>query len=352
METETDLLLASYDYTLPKELIAQKPLEKRDEAKLLVLGRHTGEITHRSFKDIADYLNPGDLLVINKTKVVPARIFGKRETGGRVEALFLNVNEADMNDRKALALLKPPIPLNKKIIFPDNLEAVVSGKNELGEYVIKLSGPFLKQVLSEYGQMPLPPYIKRDKVNNSPLKNFDAENYQTVYSKEDGSIASPTAGLHFTKELLKDINERGIEIIEVILHVGWGTFRPVKAQDITRHFMLPEHYSINQKDIDKIKEARKKGKKVFATGTTAVRALESAFSRGSEKSFGETDLFIHPGYKFGVVDALITNFHLPRSTPLLLVSSFASRKTILDAYKKAIQLSYRFYSYGDAMLIL
>ena len=347
-----DLKLSSYDYNLPKELIAQEPLRKRDEAKLLVLDRKNGKIEHKVFKDIVEYLKPGDCVVINKTKVIPARIYGKRETGGKIEVLFLSFEDAESKERKVRALTKPFIEPGKKIIFPDNLEALVEGKNSLGEIILKLSGPSLRSILDLYGQMPLPPYIKREKLNNGVLKNIDSENYQTIYSKIDGSIASPTAGLHFTKELLKKIKNKGVEVIEITLHVGWGTFKPVKLENIVEHEMLPEYYSLSDENIEDIKRVRKNNGRVFATGTTSVRALESAFSKEKPENTGHTSIFIYPGHEFKAIDVLITNFHLPHSTPLFLTSAFAGREKILNAYSEAVKNKYRFYSYGDAMLIL
>jgi S-adenosylmethionine:tRNA ribosyltransferase-isomerase len=352
MNNKTDLLLSSYNYDLPKELIAQEPLEKRDEAKLLVLDRKNGRIEHRVFKDIVEYLKPGDCVIVNKTKVIPARIYGKRETGGKIEVLFLSFEEGLPLERKVRALAKPFIEPGKKIIFPDNLEAIVEGKNNLGELILKLSGPSLRSVLDSYGQMPLPPYIKREKLNNGSLKNIDSENYQTVYSKIDGSIASPTAGLHFTKPLLDEIKKKGIEVIEITLHVGWGTFKPVKLENIVEHEMLPEYFSLSDENISSIKNIRKNKGRVFAVGTTSVRTLESAFKTEKIENSGQTSIFIYPGHEFKAIDALITNFHLPHSTPLFLTSAFAGREMILGAYNEAVKNKYRFYSYGDAMLIV
>jgi S-adenosylmethionine:tRNA ribosyltransferase-isomerase len=347
-----------YDYFLTKELIAQQPSDKRDQSKLLVLDRSSGSISHSRFYEVTKFLSPGDCLVLNETKVIPARLFGKRETGGRVEALFLS-----FEGESVLALLRPFIKPGGKIIFPGHLAAEVAGKTDLGEMVLKLSGPALTDVLNRHGQMPLPPYIKRPKSNDFSLKEKDKEKYQTVYSQKHGSIAAPTAGLHFTDELIERIEQAGIEIARVVLHVGWGTFKPVITEDITKHVMLPEYYYISKEAAGIIEKALKRKKRVITIGTTSTRALESAVSDMPEgvsasefSSFfpksGKADIFIFPGYQFRLINSIITNFHLPKSTPLLMASAFAGRDLLLDAYRQAIGKKYRFFSYGDAMMIL
>ncbi|MDP2921531.1 MAG: tRNA preQ1(34) S-adenosylmethionine ribosyltransferase-isomerase QueA [Candidatus Omnitrophota bacterium] len=340
--------LSDFDYNLPKELIAQYPAEKRDESRLLVLHKDTGEIEHRIFKDIIEYLNPGDLVILNNTKVLPAKLMGRKETGGRVEALVLNA--CDTNNEYE-ALLKPArgCRIGSKIIFGGGeLNAEVS-RIENGRRFLKFNcnGDFEK-MLETFGEMPLPPYIKR-KTSDS-----DAGRYQTVYAEKKGAVAAPTAGLHFTKKLLSAVSEKGVGVEYVTLHVGYGTFKPVSAENVKEHKMEKEYFEISQGVLDKINN--KKGR-VTAVGTTSARVLEtcptSQVAEGNLRSWtGWTDLFIYPGYKFKVVDALLTNFHLPKTTLLMLVSAFCGREFLFKAYKEAIKEKYRFYSYGDAMLII
>ncbi|MFH1369242.1 MAG: tRNA preQ1(34) S-adenosylmethionine ribosyltransferase-isomerase QueA [Elusimicrobiota bacterium] len=342
--------LSAYDFDLPKELIAQLPAEKRENSRLMVLDRGSGKTEHRSFADIAGYFGPGDCLVLNKTKVIPARLFGKKETGGRIEALFLK----QMNGTCWTALVRPFLGTGKSIIFPDGLSARVSGKTELGETILDVSGADVRNVLEEHGRMPLPPYIKRGLVPGEKDK-IDRERYQTVYAENEGSIAAPTAGLHFTKELLERIKEKGTEIVEVTLHVGWGTFRPIVSDDIAKHKMLPEIYEIWERAASGIAAAKRNKGRVVVVGTTAARALESCperiFAEPAREIMGETGIFIYPGYKFAVVDAFITNFHLPKSTPLMMACAFAGKEALFKAYEEAIREKYRFFSYGDAMFI-
>jgi S-adenosylmethionine:tRNA ribosyltransferase-isomerase len=355
-----DLKLSSYDFDLPKELIAQKPTKKRDECRLLVLDRETGVVGHKLFADMLEFLKPGDCLVINNTKVIPARIYGKKKTGRRVEVLFLETCAGRTPEGKVKALLKPFLEKGEKIFFPGKLEAVVSDRDSNGWFTLNLSGTPLRDILVEHGQMPLPPYIRREKINDPTLKNEDITDYQTVYSIHEGSVAAPTAGLHFTKELLNRIKEKGVDVIEILLHVGWGTFRPVRDEDITKHTMLPEYYNIGLENFNKIMDCKKRNGRVFAVGTTSVRALESAFGAGGEKKTtedglpvkGETSIFIYPQYEFKVVDCFLTNLHTPKSTPLMMTCAFASRDEVFAAYRAAIENNYRFFSYGDAMLIL
>ena len=334
-------------YDLPEELIAQDPLEDRSSSRLMVLDKKTGEIEHKIFKDIIDYLEPGDCLVLNNTKVIPARLYGAKEgTDAKIEILLLKRKENDVWE----TLVKPgkKCKVGTRIIFGDGiLVGEVIDIVEEGNRLIKFyyEGIF-EEILDRLGQMPLPPYITHQ------LK--DKNRYQTVYAKYDGSAAAPTAGLHFTPELLQQVREKGVEIAEVTLHVGLGTFRPVKESDVLKHHMHSEFYRITQEEADKINKAKKEGHCVISVGTTSTRTLESAADENgflTEKS-GWTEIFIYPGYQFKVIDALITNFHLPESTLVMLVSALAGREHVLNAYKIAVEEKYRFFSFGDAMLIV
>ncbi len=339
--------LKDFYYDLPQELIAQDPLEDRSASRLLVLDKKTGEINHQTFRDILTYLRPNDCLVINNTKVIPARLLGNKEdTNAGIEVLLLKRREKDIWE----TLVKPgkKAKPGTRIVFGDGLLiAEVLEIVEDGNRLIKFTyqGVF-EEVLDQLGQMPLPPYITH------PL--IDKNRYQTVYAKYEGSAAAPTAGLHFTKGLLKEIEERGISIASITLHVGLGTFRPVKVEDITQHHMHSEYYCIEEEAQKKITTARKNGGRVICVGTTSCRTLESAAKEdGSiQACSGWTDIFIYPGYQFKAVDGLITNFHLPESTLLMLVSALAGRERILAAYEEAVKERYRFFSFGDAMLIL
>jgi len=341
-----ELLKKHYFYDLPEELIAQTPIDKRDESRLLVLNKENGELQHKVFKNIIDYLKPNDCLVINNTRVIPARLLGKKEhTGGAIEIFLLN----DLGDNQWEVLTKPgrkAIP-GARFVFGDNdLTAEVITVKDDGNRIVKFSfeGIF-NEVLDKIGVMPLPPYI-HEKLN-------DKERYQTVYSKFKGSAAAPTAGLHFTNDLLKQIEEKGINIAEVTLHVGLGTFRPVKEENILEHKMHSEHYKIGQEACEKINNAKNNGGRVIAVGTTSCRVLESiATDDGIVKPCeGDTEIFIYPGYKFKILDGLITNFHLPESTLIMLVSAFAGYNNVMNAYKEAVNEKYRFFSFGDAMFI-
>lgn len=335
-----------FDYELPQELIAQDPLEDRSGSRLMVLDRNTGAVTHRIFKDIIEYLEPGDCLVINNTKVIPARLFGVRMgTEAKIELLLLRRRENDVWE----TLVKPgkkcrigtKISFGEGVLIGEIIDVVEDG-NRLIRFTYE--GIF-EEILDRLGQMPLPPYITH--------QLQDKNRYQTVYAKYDGSAAAPTAGLHFTPELLEEIKQKDVEIAEVTLHVGLGTFRPVKVDTIEEHHMHSEFYRIDQSEADKINAAKAAGKRVIAVGTTSTRTLESAALPDgtiTEKS-GWTDIFIYPGYSFRVVDALITNFHLPQSTLVMLVSAMAGREHILEAYAEAVKERYRFFSFGDAMLI-
>jgi S-adenosylmethionine:tRNA ribosyltransferase-isomerase len=349
---ETSLNLSDYDYNLPKELIAQSPSEQRDRSRLLVLRRDGNTIEHKIFSDIADYIRPGDCLVVNKTRVVPARIFAKKTTGGKVELLFIN----PLGPEPYLALVKPFQKPGTVLILPENVSAEIKGKTGIGETILEVKGD-LPAALEKHGVMPLPPYIKRPPALMSKAAAEDRERYQTVYARDEGSIAAPTAGLHFSAELLERLKSKGVELAEIVLHVGWGTFRPVISGNISEHKMLPERYEISREAAGRIIEAKKAGGKVFVVGTTTARALESSAPSLQKASApqdlsSQTGIFIYPGYNFKVVDAFVTNFHLPKSTPLFMASAFAGRENILAAYAEAVLEKYRFFSYGDAMLIL
>ena len=337
--------VSEFNYNLPEELIAQVPLEKRDESRLMVLDREKQTIEHKTFKDIIDYLEPGDCLVRNNTKVISARIYGKKETGANVEFLLLNNIEGDVWE----SIVRPgnKLHVGTKVIFGDGfLKAEILDSMPDGTRKVKFEykGIF-NEILDKIGLMPLPPYIHEE------LKERDR--YQTVYAKYDGSAAAPTAGLHFTPELLKRIEEKGIKIANVTLHVGIGTFRPVKEEKVEDHEMHSEHFYIKQEDVEKINQTKKQGKRVIAVGTTSCRVLETiADENGMVKvTEGDTQIFIYPGYKFKCLDGLITNFHLPQSTLLMLVSAFSNREFILKAYNEAVREKYRFFSFGDAMFI-
>lgn len=347
--------LSDFDYTLPRELIVQYPLEERDACRLLVLDRKNQEIRHLTFRDIPEYFRKDDLLVLNDTKVLPARLIGKRVTGGKVEVLLLkrkcglafSAMIAPSRVKSGEKIIFTPAPIVKKGQSPK--EQLVRGFNGKGSYGI-ISGRNeitfgLKDAREVYklGMMPLPPYIKRD------VWDSDNTYYQTVYAKNEGAIASPTAGLHFTKKLLKTIESFGVNTAYLTLHVGIGTFKPVKDDDITKHKMEPEYFNIPQNTIDMLRNAEKNNNRIIAVGTTSLRVLETCAS-GARK--GYTDLFIYPGYKFKMADCLLTNFHLPKTTLFMLVCAFAGEKFIKKAYQEAIDNKYRFYSYGDAMLII
>ena len=334
-------------YDLPQELIAQDPLEDRSSSRLMVLDKITGEVEHRHFKDITEYLRTGDCLVINNTRVIPARLYGVKDgTEAKIEILLLKRKENDIWE----TLVKPgkKCKIGTKIVFGEGiLTGEVVDIVEEGNRLIQFhyEGIF-EEILDRLGQMPLPPYITH--------QLQDKNRYQTVYAKYDGSAAAPTAGLHFTPELLQQVRDMGVEIAEVTLHVGLGTFRPVKETDVLKHHMHSEFYKIEQSEADKINKAKKEGHRVIAVGTTSTRTLESAADENgflTEKS-GWTEIFIYPGYQFKVIDALITNFHLPESTLVMLVSALAGREHVLAAYETAVEEKYRFFSFGDAMFIV
>lgn len=338
--------VSDFDYELPQELIAQDPLPTRSDSRLMVLGRADGRVEHRQFTDILDYLAPGDCLVLNNTRVIPARLYGvKEDTGAQVEVLLLKRRENDVWE----ALVRPGKKLRPgaRVRFGDGLLTgeiveVVEEGNRLVRF--HYEGIF-EELLDRLGQMPLPPYITHE------LR--DKNRYQTVYARHDGSAAAPTAGLHFTEELLGKVREKGVQIAEVTLHVGLGTFRPVKAEQVLDHHMHSEFYQVSAEAAETINRAKREGRRVISVGTTSTRTLESAADENGflcEKS-GWTDIFIYPGYQFRVIDGLITNFHLPQSTLIMLVSAFAGREQVLNAYREAVRERYRFFSFGDAMYI-
>lgn len=338
--------LSEFNYDLPQELIAQVPIKNRDESRLLILDRSTQTLEDKIFRDIIDYLEPGDCLVRNNTKVIPARLYGKKDTGANVEFVLLKNIEGDIWE----AMVRPgnKLHIGAKVIFGDGLlTAEILDTTEDGTRKVKFTyDGIFNEILDQIGLMPLPPYI------HESLK--DNDRYQTVYAKYEGSAAAPTAGLHFTPELLKKIEEKGIDIANVTLHVGIGTFRPVKETNIEDHHMHTEHCYIKQEDADKINKAKLAGKRVIAVGTTSCRTLETIADPKTgmvNACEGDTGIYIYPGYKFKCIDGLITNFHLPESTLIMLVSAFAGKDYIMKAYKHAVDEKYKFFSFGDAMFI-
>ncbi len=337
--------LSDFDYDLPEGLIASCPAPVRDESRLMVLHRSEGRIEHRGFRDLVDYVRPGDALVVNETKVFPARLMGRGPGGGKVELLLLRRGEGEIWEalgRPGRRLRKgTQISLGDGALMAEVMEILPDGRRQ-----ILLRGDDVEDTLRRIGRVPLPPYLRREEAPE------DRERYQTVYARTPGAVAAPTAGLHFTEDLLDRIRSRGVDVTPVLLHVGAGTFRPVTTEDPTRHRMEAEYYEIGADVAARIADARQRGARVIAVGTTTVRALETVATAGTGAGSGWTEIFIHPPYAFRAVDALITNFHLPRSTLLMLVSAFAGREFILRAYREAVGRGYRFYSYGDAMLIL
>ena len=332
-------------YDLPEELIAQTPAEPRDSSRLLVYNRQNKEVEHKIFRDITDYLRAGDVLVVNNTKVLPARLFATTQNGGAVEVLLLKRLDID----KWEVLVKPgrKCTVGKKLNISEELSLVVEDITPSGERIVRfIYDGIFEEILERLGTMPLPPYIK------TQLK--DKNRYQTVYAKHEGSAAAPTAGLHFTPELIRKIKDMGVEIVEVLLHVGLGTFRPVKEDIITDHKMHSEHYEISAEAAEKINAAKRDGRRVIAVGTTSVRTLESAADENGlvKPCKADTQIFIYPPYKFKCVDALVTNFHLPESTLIMLVAALTGREEVLSLYGTAVKEKYRFFSFGDAMLIL
>jgi len=357
-EKEVTYNLEDYDFPVPPDVVAQEPCYEREKARLLVLERSSGKVHHSYFYKITDWLDAADLLVLNDTRVIPARLFGRKETGGKVEVLLIdpNVDQVKTGGKEAIfecivRASKAPKP-GMSIIFSDDLRAEVITPVKDGKARLKFStDKLIEEVLEKHGFVPLPPYIRRD--NQIPLEK-DLEYYQTVYAKSPGAVASPTAGLHFSKELLERLAEQGIEIATITLHVGYGTFSPIRTRDVRKHRMHAEYLKIRPDQAEKISDAKRKGKRIVAVGTTVVRSLEFIATRKGEvvPFEGLCDHYIYPGYRFKVVDRMITNFHWPKSSLILLVSAFAGRELILRAYEEALKEGYRFFSYGDAMLIL
>lgn len=348
--------LRDFDYHLPGELIAQRPLPERDASRLLVVRRKDGTVLHRRFRDLDTMLRPGDLLVLNDTRVIAARLHGVRQGGGKVEVLLI----AEEARNRWWALVKPgrSLPVGRRLSFPEGVGAEVVDRGEEGSRLLQFDGADdIFMLLPRIGEMPLPPYVKRGASRHggpSQDRVLDIERYQTVFAKEAGAIAAPTAGLHFTELLLTDLARHGVEIAFLTLHVGVGTFKPVTVERVIEHRMAPERYIIPEETAAAIKRAKTEGRRVVAVGTTTTRALEDAAQQGGGVRAGEGTafLFITPGHRFRAVDMLLTNFHLPRSTLLILVCAFAGRDLILHAYAEAIRDCYRFYSYGDSMVIV
>lgn len=349
------MLLSEYDYNLPEELIAQLPADKRDNSRMMVLNRQDRTISHKHFYDIVDLLDKNTLLVMNNTKVLPARLIGYKDTGAKIEVFLLKQSEQRL--RLWDVLIKPSKRVKPDTIIKISDELSVKALKRLeenGEWLVELifDGNNVLDVLHRNGQIPLPPYIER-KIQNDDLRKLDFERYQTVYAKDEGSVAAPTAGLHFTKEILQKLEAKGVELAYVTLNVGLGTFRPVQCENVENHKMHSETFEISEKAAEQINRAKKEGKQIVAVGTTTVRTLETAYQKyGCIKPCQDhSELFIYPPYEFKVIDKLITNFHLPKSTLLMLVSALAGKDFIFQAYKEAIENKYRFFSYGDCMFI-
>ncbi len=354
------MLLSDYDYNLPEELIAQLPADKRDNSKMMVLNRKDRTIYHKHFYDIVDLLDKNTLLVMNNTKVLPARLIGHKDTGAKIEVFLLKQvqNTIGTQDKHLWDVLIKP----SKRVKPDTIIKIsdelsvkaIKRLEENGEWLVELifEGDNVLDVLHRNGQIPLPPYIER-KIPNEDLKKLDFERYQTVYAKDEGSVAAPTAGLHFTQEILQKLQDKGVELAYVTLNVGLGTFRPVQCENVENHKMHSETFEISEKAAEQINRAKKEGKQIVAVGTTTVRTLETAFQKYGciTPCHDHSELFIYPPYEFKVIDKLITNFHLPKSTLLMLVSALAGKDFIFEAYNEAIKNNYRFFSYGDCMFI-
>ena len=352
------LLLSDFDYDLPEDLIAQFPADKRENSRMLVLNRNEHSISHKHFYDIVDLIEPDSLLVLNNTKVLPARLYGTKETGAKIEIFLLKpVEDSTEHESVWQVLIKPSKRVKSGTIVKvsDELSVeVIKRLEDAGEWLVKLLylGENLLDVLHRNGNIPLPPYIER-KMQTEDIKKLDFERYQTVYAKDEGSVAAPTAGLHFTKEILDKLKAKGVGIAYVTLNVGLGTFRPVKCENVLEHKMHSETFEITQDAADLINRAKSEGKKIIAVGTTTVRTLETAYQKYGEIKVchDHSELFIYPPYEFKVIDNLITNFHLPKSTLLMLVSALAGKDFIFEAYKEAVSQRYRFFSYGDCMYI-
>lgn len=341
------LPLSEYDYDAPEDLIASVPAEPRDASRLLALDRASGRVEHAFFRDLPRFLKGGDLLVLNRTKVMPCRLIGKKSTGGKADLLLVKELSPD-----SWAALASGFKAGQKLEFPGAMTATVTGLTEDGEYVLVFDTKDLRPYLAEHGAAPLPPYIAKKKAPERDKS--DLARYQTVYARDEGSIAAPTAGLHFTPAVFDELKAKGVDVAYVTLHVGRGTFRPIKGDDAAAHVMLPEAYEVEAAEAAKVSAAKARGGRVVAVGTTATRTLETLARRpeGFGPGKGESTLYITPGFEFRVLGGLITNFHLPRSTPLMLAAAFAGREPLLNAYKEAVARRYRLYSYGDATLIL
>lgn len=351
------MLLSEYDYNLPEELIAQMPADKRENSRMMVLSRKDRTISHKHFYDIVDLIDKDTLLVMNNTKVLPARLIGHKETGAKIEVFLLKQIENDKTQCLWDVLIKPSKRVKPETVIKISDELSVKAIKRLeenGEWLVELifDGDNMLDVLHRNGNIPLPPYIER-KIANDDLKKLDFERYQTVYAKDEGSVAAPTAGLHFTEEILQRLQDKGVELAYVTLNVGLGTFRPVQCENVLEHKMHSETFEISEKAAEQINRAKHEGKKIIAVGTTTVRTLETAYQKfGCIKACHDhSELFIYPPYEFKVIDNLITNFHLPKSTLLMLVSALAGKDFIFDAYKEAVETKYRFFSYGDCMYI-
>lgn len=346
------ILISDYDFELPAELIAQQPLPNRDDSRMMVVWRNGQKIEHRHFKDILEYFTHGDVLVLNDSRVIPARAWAyiNGSQGKTIEFLF--VKELKPGVWEVLCRPARKVKEGEVLIFDSQFVARVAARNQLGHWVLEFNTTEVREKLKEIGAPPLPPYIKRKK-DDPRLKTIDLERYQTVYASKDGSIAAPTAGLHFTENTLAELKKKGVEILTVTLDVGLATFQPVRVEKVTEHQMLEESFNISEKTAAAINQAKKDGRRITAVGTTVVRTLESAWTEnGLVPGQNSTSLFIYPGYQFKVVDRLLTNFHLPRSTLLMLVSAFGGYDLIRQAYREAVRQRYRFFSYGDCMLIL
>ena len=351
------MLLSEYDYDLPEELIAQMPADKRENSKMMVLNRKDRTISHKHFYDIVDLIEPNTLLVMNNTKVLPARLIGHKDTGAKIEVFLLKSVENSENGCLWDVLIKPSKRVKPDTVIKISDELSVKALKRLeenGEWLVELiyEGENVLDVLHRNGQIPLPPYIER-KIPNEDLKKLDFERYQTVYAKDEGSVAAPTAGLHFTKEILEKLQDKGVELAYVTLNVGLGTFRPVQCENVLEHKMHSETFEISEKASEQINRAKREGRKIVAVGTTTVRTLETAYQKFGciKPCHDHSELFIYPPFEFKVIDNLITNFHLPKSTLLMLVSALAGKDFIFEAYQEAIENNYRFFSYGDCMYI-
>ena len=343
------MILSDFDYQLPEELIAQEPLPERTASRLMLLDRQKGIVAHHLFTNLADLLRPGDLLVRNETKVIPARLFGRKPTGGQVEVLLVRQVEREGNTWRCMTRSSKPVRTGTRLDFPGGLTGQVMAEEEDGcrQVRFECDGSFW-ELLDTHGRMPLPPYIRRE------ADQADAQRYQTTFAREPGAVAAPTAGLHFDDAAFAALEKRGIEICGLTLHVGLGTFLPVRQENLDNHRMHGEHYEISVETAEKVNLARREGRRVIALGTTSTRALEDAVDEQGivQPGAGLSELFIRPGYQFKAIDGLLTNFHLPKSTLLMLVSAFAGRENVLAAYREAVAQRYRFFSYGDCMLII